>query len=194
MNKIDILIPTLNSRKDQFSYIYNKITKQIINNNLCESINIRYYLDNKQASVGFKRNSLINRSYAEYVCFVDDDDDVSDDYINLIYEAANSELDCASLTGIMTTNKLNPKKFVHSIEYDQYFEKDNIYYRPPNHLNLIKREIASKFKFPEKNFGEDTGWAMQICKSGIIKTEYKINKPLYHYNFNTYTTETHFKG
>jgi hypothetical protein len=60
-----------------------------------------------------------------------------------------------------------------------------VYYRPPNHLNVIKASIAKQFKFPEKNFGEDMEWSMQIQQSGLLKTEAHIDETLYYYIYKT---------
>ena len=52
-------------------------------------------------------------------------------------------------------------------------------------IDAAKSEIAKQFKFPIKNFGEDTDWAMQICKSGLLKKEVEVNKIIYYYQFIT---------
>ena len=62
-----------------------------------------------------------------------------------------------------------------------YFEQDGVYYRPPNHLNPMKREIAIQFKFPEQYHGEDLCWAMALAQSGLLKTEETITEPYYFY-------------
>lgn len=59
------------------------------------------------------------------------------------------------------------------------------YERYPNHLNCIKSSIAKKFKFPETNHGEDTDWATQIHKSGLIKTEHYIPEIIYYYDYKS---------
>ena len=59
------------------------------------------------------------------------------------------------------------------------------YERYPNHLNCIKASIAKQFKFPEKNHGEDTDWATQIHKSGLLKSEYQIDDVIYYYDWRS---------
>lgn len=138
----------------------------------------------RRFSVGFKRNKLLEKSRGEYVSFIDDDDDIHSNYIKMIYEELLQNPDCISLTGIITEDGQNPCLFIHSIKYKSYFKYKDIYYRPPNHLNPIKRSIASRFKFAEVNRGEDTGWAMQIVKSGLLKNEKQIKTPYYFYLFD----------
>ena len=127
---------------------------------------------------------MLDKSLGEYVCFIDDDDLVHENYIQMIYEKLLQNPDCVSLTGIITINNKTSRKFIHSVEYTSLFDQDGIACRPPNHLNPIKRSIAIQFKFPLENVGEDTAWAMQICKAKLIKTEIKITEPYYFYRFN----------
>jgi len=185
-----ILICTIEERKESFDRIYKKLQSQIHNNNLSDKIEILFFSDNRQNSIGFKRNTLIQQSTGEYVCFVDDDDDVNDRYVPMIYEKLVQKIngekpDCVSLVGIITTNGKNPEKFIHSIQYNnKYCQENGIYYRPPNHLNPIKKSIAQQFLFPEKNFGEDMSWTLQIAHSGLLKTEAVIDEPYYFYQYN----------
>ncbi|MBI2486502.1 MAG: hypothetical protein HYW01_06020 [Deltaproteobacteria bacterium] len=74
-----ILIPTLESRQEQFHKLYEKLNRQIAENSLTEEVEVAYFLDNMKHSVGFKRNKLIEWAKGKFVAFVDDDDDVSDD-------------------------------------------------------------------------------------------------------------------
>ena len=177
--KLSILICTLEKRKSMLDSLLKELEKQITGKEGIEVL-ISHEEDLK---VGEKRNSLLDRAKGKYSMFIDDDDKICSNYIDLILEAIKKGPDCCSLKGIITTNGSDARTFIHSIRYDSYFEKDGIYYRPPNHLNVIKTSIAKKFKFPEKNFGEDTDWAMQICRSKMLKKEVWIDPILYYYKF-----------
>ncbi|HBR70464.1 TPA: hypothetical protein DIC20_03900 [Candidatus Dependentiae bacterium] len=183
--KWSILIPTLNNRKHLFNKLYNKLTTQIKKANLQNFIELLSEPDDGELSVGSKRNSLLKQSKGEYISFVDDDDDVSQDFIKTIYEKLKIYPDCISLQGIVTTNNKNPHLFIHSIKYDKFFTENNIYYRPPNHLNPIRRDIAIRFKFPSKYVSEDYDWAMQICNSHLLKKEEEVTKPYYFYIYSS---------
>jgi len=150
-----------------------------------KAVEIIYECDDGKMSIGEKRNKLLQRAKGNYVCFIDDDDDVDVRYIKLILKALKSNPDCVKLIGIMSTNGRNERRFEHSIKYFNYFELNTIYCRPPNHLNTIRRSIAIRFKFPEINMGEDTDWAMQISRSMLLETEALIDIPIYHYNYVT---------
>src|SRR3990172_3862274 len=164
--KLSVLICTIPERKMLFEALKKKLFNQITD---FSQVEILSYLDNKKITVGAKRNALVKMATGEYVCFIDDDDDVSDKYVDIILSSLKGE-DCARLVGIITTSGRGERRFVHSIAYQSYYEQNGVYCRPPNHLNPIKKDIAMKIPFPDKNFGEDTDWAMAICKRGLIKT------------------------
>ena len=176
-----ILICTLEERKATFDKISQKLMKQIYDLGLQDKIEILFFCDNRENPVYYKRNSLLNAASGKYTCFIDDDDDVSDDYIKTIYSKLLRDPDCVSLMGIMTIDGKDPKTFIHSIKYHDWFESKGIYYRPPNHLNPIRRIIGVQFVFPNRYPGEDKGWSMQIEESGLAKKEEAINKPYYFY-------------
>lgn len=183
---LSILIPTLKERRNKFEYIRSKIANQIKNNKLIGKVEILHFEDNRKHSVGYKRNWLLDQAKGEYTMFVDDDDDVSPNFISLVCGAVKQKPDCVSLTGIISFNGRNPKRFIHSLKYKVYSERNGVFYRPPNHLNPIKSEISKRFRFQEINFAEDTKWAMQISNSGVLKKEVEINEPYYYYLFDAY--------
>jgi hypothetical protein len=176
-----ILICTIKSRKKLFLHLYEKLYTQIKKLNLEDAIEILYCSDNREHSTGFKRNLLLQHSKGTYVNFVDDDDDIHANYIQMIFEKLFENPDCVSLIGILYRTGAYGKCFIHSIKFKSYFEKDNIYYRPPNHLNPIRRDIAIKFKFPDKCSYEDTDWALQVGRSGLLQKEAVIPIPYYFY-------------
>lgn len=180
-----ILICTIEGREESFDRLCTKLKEQINALGLCDHIEILSYKDVRgEHSVGFKRNKLLAASSGQYTQFLDDDDDIHENFIQMIYEKLQTKPDCVSLTGIITFNGAHPKTFIHSIQYDHYFEENNTYYRPPNHINAIKHSIAVQFSFPEKNVGEDTDWAMAIARSELIKTEAVIETPYYFYHYD----------
>ena len=167
-----------------------KLTSQIQSLNLENRIEIIWFSDRAEAhSIGFKRNVLLSLAQGTYVNFLDDDDMVSDHYIEMIYQKIMMSPNVIELRGILTWNGQNPQLFIHSIRYDSYFHRNEngkvVYYRYPNHLNTMLREIAQKFKFPETgplgNQGEDKNWATQIAHSKLLKKEESIDIPYYYY-------------
>jgi hypothetical protein len=75
------------------------------------------------------------------------------------------------------------KRFYHTLENRSYRTSPRGFERPTNHLNPMRRDVASHFEFIDKSMGEDTDWAMRICREQILKTEVFINRILYYYNY-----------
>ena len=181
--KLSILIPSLFSRADSLNSLVGELNKQMDSLNLRPYVQILTNIDGGQMSIGEKRNKLMSDAKGEYVCFIDDDDEISKDYLKLIFEKIMP--DCCSLTGIIDFDGTNPKPFHHTVVNTSYFENEQGYQRPPNHLNVIRREIASNYLFTPKNHGEDTDWSMEICNAGVLRNEARIHPILYHYKFKT---------
>ena len=180
--KLSILIASLHSRSEMLSELKNEFRKQIQ-----DDVQIISIVDDGENSIGYKRNELMKIATGDYVCFFDDDDTPSSNYVSLLLKGIESGADCCSLRGVITWDGLNPEIFEHSLRYCGYKTTANpiTYERYPNHLNCIKRSIANKFHFPELNHGEDSDWALQIHKSVLIKTEYFIDEVIYHYKYKT---------
>lgn len=189
--RLSILIATIEKRHEKFEKIYQKVLKQIIDNQLEHKVEILYFKDNQTITLGAKRNELVNLAKGEYVCFLDDDDDVSDDYVELIYEALKTNPDCVSCVGVLYMPNRAFRKFIHSLKYHYAFLKDATSYSPVYHLNPIKRSIAIQIKFPEQNYNEDTTWSKRLQNSKLLQTEadVKDNKPIYFYLYNPATSE-----
>lgn len=180
---LSLLIPTIDDRREMFENIYVQLQSQILKSVFKNDIEI--VIDNSSKTIGEKRNNLLEKSKGKYVAFIDDDDEVSSDYIDTLMNAIKQKPDCVSLRGVITWNGSNPELFEHSVKYSAYATTTNEikYERYPNHLNCIKSSIAKQFKFKEINFGEDTDWATQIFQSGLFKKEVYIDKVLYHYKY-----------
>jgi len=175
---LSIMICRLKGRKKSYERL-----RDILNPQLNEKIEVLHLEDDGKISVGVKRNSLMIKASGEYICYIDDDDRISPDYVEEVMNGIELGVDCCSLVGEITFDGKDPKMFVHSIDYDTYFEKNGVYYRPPNHLNVIRKSIAKKFYFPPIDHGEDTDWAMQIANSQFLKNEHKVKKTIYYYDY-----------
>ena len=172
--KLSILICSLASRADKLQRLMNVLQPQIN-----DSVELLVKTDNGEMPIGKKRNLLLEEASGAYIAFVDDDDLVSEDYVKKILEALESNPDCCGIQGIITFQGQGPRMFIHSLKYKEWFEQNNIYYRCPNHLNPVKREIALQVKFPETNFGEDKDYSTRLFP--FLKEERFISGVVYHY-------------
>lgn len=182
MALLSILICTIPDREEKYEKLIEELYFQK------QGFDVEILTDDtprELITIGAKRNRLLERATGKYVCFIDDDDTVSRDYVKDIVKGCQSDMDCVSLRGVITMNGQTPEIFEHSIKYKAWATTRNPikYERYPNHLNPIKAEIAKQFKYPETYFGEDHDWSTQVYNSGLIKTEYYIDKVLYNYLF-----------
>ena len=148
-----------------------------------------YLGDNKTFSVGMKRNIMLRLAQGEFLCFVDDDDKLSGEYVREIYNAIEKspEADCIVFDVAISQNGGAFLPVKYGIEFSRDRNFSDHFERLPNHLMVIKREIALKVDFPDKNIGEDSSFSRQLVKH--IKVQKRINKILYFYVFDTNTTE-----
>ena len=173
--RLSILVCTIAKREALLARLKSVLTPQ-----LTKEVELLINSDSGEKSIGKKRNELLNRAIGEYVSFVDDDDLVSGNYCSRILSTTlNNKPDCLGIQGTITINGGKPKTFAHSIKNSSWFERDGIYFRSPNHLNPIKREIALSVGFPEINHGEDFDFSKRIYP--LLKTEIFLDGSIYHY-------------
>lgn len=184
-HRLSILICTIPSRAASFGRLITELRDQMLV--YAPAVGIIHNAST-DLSIGAKRNWLLEKAESDYTCFVDDDDFIFENYIDLLMKAADTDCDCASLKGIITFDGKGDKVFEHSIKYKEWRTvagSEVTYERYPNHLNMIKTSIAKQFKFPEINHGEDADWSTQIHNSGLLKTEHYIPEVIYYYRYVT---------
>lgn len=178
--KLSILIATMPSRLEMLDELMANLNIQI--DRLHDQVEV--IIDPVvKYNIGTKRNKLLEKANGEYVVFIDDDDHVAYNYVNLILEACEEGSDCIGISGTMTTNGKKETQWHISKDFGSWYTKDNIHFRTPNHISPVKREIALKAGFPEIKFGEDFEYSMRLIP--LIKTETKVNGNIYWYKYNS---------
>lgn len=132
-------------------------------------------------NIGVKRNKLLQQATGEYVVFIDDDDRVSINYVWCILQACSVGSDCIGISGTITTNGKNERQWHISKQYGHWHERNGVYYRTPNHISPVKRELALKAGFPEIKFGEDAEYSKRLLP--LLKTETIVKGNIYHYDY-----------
>lgn len=182
--KFSILIPTLPERHALLKRLENVLLPQLV-----EGVEIVKDDRPRGISTGQKRTELISRANGQHVCFVDDDDMVAVYYVSEILKALESNPDCVTFDGWMTTNGISRVDWSIKLgeRYEARKDPDGItrYYRFPNHLCPIRKTIAQQVIFPAKYQGEDYEWAKSINDRGLLKTSVHIPLKLYHYDYRT---------
>jgi len=184
-----ILVLTLDSRKDYLDRLINCLKSQINQENK-HRIQILVNNDQGQKFIGRKRNELLAKAKGRYVAFIDDDDLVSVDYIEKILKATEQNPDVIGMHLLMTTDGHNECRTFHSLKYHTWYDEEDEtrpgrrkYFRCPNHLNPVKRELALRTNFPQISHGEDKDYSLRLLN--LLKTEEYIEEPIYYYEFRT---------
>lgn len=230
--KLSILIPTLPQRANHLKLLLAEIERQVgeqVDSTTyiepSHRMTVRKYkdvevitcLDNKQYTVGKKRNLLRGMASGEYLTYVDDDDKISGDYFDEILTAIKSGKDLITYRvqmhekGRVTRNVYYHPRFNKDFDTKASPKRDpelakaiegksktwatriknkwpNTANRIPNHLMVWRRELAKGCEFPDVNIGEDGAWAIKM--KARVTNVHEIDKVLYHYMFDENVTET----
>lgn len=188
--KLSICVCSVLNRRNNFlpsilQQLYDQVSK-------FDDVEVLVLIDHKLKMLGDKRNDLITISQGRYVVAVDDDDKLSDNYVEELRNAIinNDGVDVINFIVAVSINNSAYKNCYYSKDFEDKNTND-AYYRLPNHISCVKRSLALQTPFKPIVRGEDFAFAQDL-KNKII-TEYNINKVLYYYNFSTATTETQKK-
>lgn len=181
---LSVLIPTVFDREEQYKSLKRIIHEQTYANHdwLSEIVEVLSLSDNKEMTIGEKRELLYKKASGLYSWQIDDDDSIADDAISLILQAIkeNPGVDCVTFRENCIMNG-EYKSSNHSLKYDDW--ADNVdgydFVRTPFYKDVIKTEIAKSVTFEKIRYGEDHAWARALKPH--LKTEYHIDKELYYY-------------
>lgn len=185
--KLSVLICNTDTRLDKF---LPKIVHELTSQAMGKEVEILWLGDNKNRTVGEKRNNLISISKGEYFCFVDDDDMVAPTYIDDILRMIEKAPDVITFQAYRYHNGKMDRIVIYDMRYPKDENKQGRYQRIPNHLCVWKKSKVDKIKFINSNYGEDSDWALRVKNHCDIKKQSEIKRPLYFYYFNENTTET----
>jgi len=180
--KLSILICSVDTieRKESLNKLIHELNHQVWSNYAEEIVEIIVEKDNGELSVGGKRNVLIDKAQGEYICFIDDDDFISSNYLNTILQNLTKDILLIRIEhliqGVKTTT-IQPSLYI-----DNLVTNELIYC--VNHLHLCphKRLISKQIKFKELNFSEDIDYSQRIISA--INCYDLITEALYIYNDN----------
>lgn len=170
--------------------VLHSVTEIGVEHNSEVEINVLY--DNKEMSIGAKRQRMIEEAEGEYVCFIDSDDWVPDYYIEELLKAIEQSPDCIGFeiecTGMKGGTKLasasNQWRKWETINRRKNDRRKYDFLRTIYHKTPVKREHALAAGFPDIRYGEDHEYSERLKKSGVLKKEVFIPKIMYIYQYN----------
>jgi hypothetical protein len=185
MNPIlSILTPTIKERADWLHALAHKIESQAFD---CGGgVEHLMLSDNRTRSIGAKRQSLVDIARGQYIAFVDDDDDVSNDYVERLLAAAKTGADVITFRQQAIYNGLESEVHFGINNQDGPFTPGGITLRAPWHVCAWRRERVQGCLFAESNYGEDLAWCLQARRRA--RTAHHIDAVLHTYRHDARTT------
>ena len=180
--KLSILTPTILGREKQLKALSEKLAKQIGD----LPVEHLVFCDNRKRSIGEKRQSLVDIANGEYIAFCDDDDNVSDNYVDELLKAIETKADVITFNQKAIYNGLESEVHFGIRNQDGQFNPGGITLRAPWHICAWNRQNVKGCVFVFSNYGEDLVWSHQARKR--IKTGHHINKVLHTYIHDAATT------
>lgn len=182
---LSILIPSVFGQRDRNENINNlsmKVSHQIDEE---WSVGFLVYYDNKDMTIGEKREYLYSISNGLYSWQIDSDDDISDNAISLIISAikSNPEVPVITFRESCMMNGIY-KSSNHSIIYGQWMDNQDGYdfVRSPFYKDVIRTDLAKSIPFPKIRWNEDEQWSYAIRH--LLTSEIHIDEEIYHYIYN----------
>lgn len=182
---ITICIPTVIGREAEYNRLVSCIKSQD------ENVIILTEKDNKEISIGAKRQILLDKVQTAYFVMIDDDDMIPDYYLEEVYKALEEQPDCVCYLeqAIMDGKEF---KVCHSNRFNDWGSGGGYnFIRTPFYKDVLRTDIAKQIGFKDLRYGEDHDFARRLKKSGLIQKEVFINKYMYLYSSTTLNAKQH---
>lgn len=178
------MLPTTIDRRNIFYPLLEEIQRQIKENKYENTVEVIIDEDNKEKSIGKKRQDLLEKARGKYVVGIDSDDWIAEDYLDCIVTSLQ-ENPAIEHIGFLEDCNINGEKSISifSIRNKLWAENQDGYdhIRCANPKSVILREKALKIGFEDSRYGEDRVFSEAV--TAILTSEVFINKPLYKYRY-----------
>lgn len=186
---LSIVMITVPERVTEFSRLKSKLKKQI---RACKNthptlgkvevieVNTKKFIEGG-LSIGAKRQKGLDKSKGKYVCWLDDDDNISPDYVETILRMAYmSDFDLIVFNSLVIFDN-----FWALVQMNLDYKTDEqmrpgIVHRRPYHVCAFRRDLLEGITFPDTNVDEDTGFLAQVLPK--CKKQNKTEAILHNYN------------
>lgn len=189
MTILSILIPTIPERVEMFTRVFNEVHRQI---QYCHTVHpslgsVEVLVDDSKKfldgglSIGKKREALVKRAQGKYLCFLDDDDMISGNYVEHILRQAQYDADIISFRSFCRLDN-----FSMLVDMDLNHKANDeanpfiIANRLPWHMCPVRSIYAKLYNFSDVSYGEDWTWFSMVLTH--CKTQAKTYAILHEYH------------
>lgn len=174
MTILSILIPTIPERGEMFTKLYNEVMNQVaymrtVHPSLGE---IEVLVDDSKRfldgglSIGKKREALVQRASGKYLCFLDDDDWISPDYLETLVRMCNEGSHIGGPDVCVFNSFCELGNYWMLVTMDLIFHNQDsgpgVITRRPWHICPVRSEIAKRIPFNDISYAEDWAWMEQV--------------------------------
>jgi len=192
---LSILTPTIPKRSDQFIELCAQIRNQI---EYCKevhptlgSVEHIFYLSKPVVdgghSIGEKRQALLEKAKGKYLCFLDDDDLVAPNYIEVLLRLCNEDRDVCTFRNFSKFDNYWCVVDMDINNDNQQTDPNDIIERKAWHICPVRSEFAKLYGFEDSNYGEDWVWFEKVLEH--CKTQAKTNVVIHCYQHSSKTSE-----
>lgn len=193
---LSLLIPSIPERKHKLLKLLAELYKQILaihkDHPTLDIVEIliddsKKFLDGG-LSIGEKRNALLQRASGKYLCFLDDDDEITPNYIEQLVRMCNAGKDIVTFRTLVKNDyywALLDMSLINRINTE--VNPEGIVERTPWHICPVLSELAKQEQFSNLNHNEDWDWMQRVLTR--VKTEEHTDIILTQYNHSEMNSE-----
>ena len=197
---LSICICTIPQRKSDFDYLLIILKHQIKNSRHPEGFEILFDASPRGTlTIGAKREKMKRLAIGKYICYIDDDDVIRENYIDLLIEGMFYNCDIVSFG----CDYYRDGKFVQTTFFNRFLDAENkesqrkvttigepfnttrVWYACGSafHLMPVKRELALQVEFIDANDNEDHLYSEGL--KPLLQSEFHIPHAIYKVNHKT---------
>lgn len=179
---LSIMVPTTVDRRPDFDLLWNELNRQARG----LPVELLFDEDNKEISIGAKRDRMYRRAKGLFSWQIDSDDWLHESAVAMIVEGIRKNPDADAICFKELCNINGEQKTSNfSSSYADWFGEGNLlpdgfnYHRTPFFKTAIKTDLCKRIGVADIRYGEDHDFARRI--KPFIQTEVYIDEFIYHY-------------
>lgn len=182
---LSILIPALSSRP--WHRVVGELHRQ---KEQCWFPEVEILYELGDAKSGVKRQNLMVRAVGDYVAFVDDDDELSSDYLRSLVDGCRTRVDVVAFNLRFRSSSWDGDETWKFGLWKNDRKKGVAESRmAANHLCAWRQKIARRVAWcPDLGNADDHLWFQPIHAAGLATSVYRIDRTLYYYQYDPKVT------